>query len=731
MVDNPQARATLDALERGHGVAAFRAGRSPAETALLERALARRAAAEAGGAGLDDALAVTAILDGLDLAAECLAAALLWTPPRPPELSATCEHGLGEGFGSEVAALVAGAARMEAITGWSAPHGEQPVRGEGVRRLLLAMVEDPRVVLMALAERLHRLRGVRALADEQRRRSAAAAMEVWAPLASRLGVWQLKWELEDLAFRELEPATYHGLAKRLQERRVDRERYIERVVEALAAELAAAGLAADISGRPKHLYSIWRKMQHKALEFERVFDVRAVRVLVSTVAECYAALGVVHGLWTHIRGEFDDYITTPKGNLYQSLHTAVIGPDGRTLEVQIRTREMHRRAEHGVAAHWRYKEGRSAGAASDVERKVEWLRQVLAWKQSLEEPGALLHELPSREEAARVYAVTPKGEVIDLDAGATVLDFAYHVHTDVGHRCRGAKVNGAIVPLTYALRSGERVEVLTGREANPSRDWLSPHLGYLATRGARAKVRSWFKQQDYAQNLAAGRDIFEREHKRLGLPRSDPAALTARFNLHAGDDVLAALGRGDVSTGQLAAALAPMMAPADEPAPPRRAHRRAAAGGVAIGGVGDLLTQLAGCCRPVPPDAIVGYITRGRGVTIHRRDCRNVVGLRGEEQARLIEVNWDATSRRAYPVNLHVAAFDRRGLLRDVTTLIANEHANVLSMELDTDRRRQMATMDLVVEVADAEQLSRIIERLLQLPNVVEAGRRGKPSGRR
>ena len=722
MVDNPQAQRGSRQVPGETALAPVIARLDASDRQGLDQALGFRAAA--GVDGLGDAVEVVTLVGALDLDIDTLVAALLWTPPRPASLRDVAAVAGAETFGEAVGALVDGADRMAALTGWMEPgRGAGMVQGEGLRRLLLAMVEDPRVVLMALAERLHRLREARALDQAARLRLAGAARDAWAPLASRLGVWQFKWELEDLAFRELAPATYHELARRLHERRVDRERYIAEVVATLHEQLRAADLSAQVYGRPKHLFSIWRKMELKHLEFDQVFDMRAVRVLVDTVADCYAALGVLHGIWPYIRGEFDDYITTPKGNRYQSLHTAVTGRGGRTLEVQIRTREMHRHAEQGVAAHWRYKERRSAASERDVDQKVAWLRQVLDWKDQLVGDG----ERPGLEpsEAPRVYVVTPRGEVVDLEAGATPLDFAYHVHTEVGHRCRGAKIDGAIVPLTHRLRSGERVEVLTGKHPSPSRDWLSPHLGYLHTGRARAKVRAWFRQQDFDADVARGREQFERELRRLGLVKVDPQTLAGRFNLKTGDDLLAAVGRGDVSTGQLDAALGPLNeVTRDEPEPSAPGRRKGdGSGGVSVAGVGDLLTQVAGCCRPVPPDDIVGFITRGRGVSIHRSDCRNLRALRGTEQERLLQVAWAAADKRFYPVNVHVAARDRPGLLRDITTQLANERVNVVSAGMRTDRSRQHALTELVVEVADRSQLEGVLERLRLLPAVLEARR--------
>ncbi|MDH3316768.1 MAG: GTP diphosphokinase [Gammaproteobacteria bacterium] len=670
-------------------------------------------------------VAVAAILHELKLDHETITAALLHDVVEDTDIGL---ERIREDFGPSVARLVDGVTKMDAIdeyteTALGTPDERRQV--DRLKKLLLAIANDVRVVLIKLADRLHNMRTLHHLPEASRRRIARETLDIYAPLASRLGIGQFKWEMEDLSFREIEPQSYTTLDRRLHERRIDTERYVQRVVAALNRKLTENDIRAEVSGRAKHLYGIWRKMKEKNLSFDQVFDIRAVRILVNDVADCYSALGIVHTLWNHVPKEFDDYIANPKSNRYQSLHTAVIGPEGKTLEVQIRTQEMHAHAEYGVAAHWRYKEG-AKQARDDVEAKVTWLRQILEVKDESEGPRDFLDRFNAELLNERVYAVTPRGEVLDLPAGATPLDFAYQIHTDVGHRTRGAKVNGVMVPLTYTLKSGDQVEILTTRNATPSRDWLSLHLNYLKTPRARAKVRHWFKQQDYEKNLTAGQDVFQRELRRLGISNPDRSRLLSKFNYKSFEDLLAAIGHGDVSGSQLASALQhalPERVPIPTPGPVRRPKQKRADAGVQIHGVGNLLTQFAKCCRPVPNDAIVGFITRGRGVTIHRSDCPNMLRLDAERRRRLIDVKWTATDTKTYPVDVQINAYDRQGLLRDVTTILAAESVNVVSLDTRTRSEDQSAEIKMTVEVSDLSHLSRVLDRISQLPNVIEARR--------
>ncbi|HEB99908.1 MAG TPA: GTP diphosphokinase [Thiotrichales bacterium] len=698
------------------------------ERALIERAArtaesAHRGQFRASGEPyLVHALSVADILIGLNMDAEAVAAALLHDVVEDTDLGL---EDIEAGFGPVIAQLVDGVTKMGQIGRFRDAVQREQQDAESVRKLLLAMVEDVRVVLIKLADRLHNMRTLKHLSPERQRRIARETLDIYAPLANRLGIGQIKWELEDLALRYLEPATYRQIAAWLDERRVDRERYIEGVVSRLQQELGTAGIRAEVSGRPKHIYSIWRKMQRKNIDFHQVFDVRAVRVLVDEVADCYAALGVVHGLYHHIPNEFDDYIANPKENNYRSLHTAVVGPGGKTLEIQIRTREMHEHAELGVAAHWRYKEG--GRHDSGFEKRIAWLRQLLEWKEEESSATDFVDRFKSESGHERVYVLTPAGEVLDLPRGATPLDFAYYIHTEIGHRCRGAKVNGRIVPLTYELKNGEQVEILTTRQGMPSRDWLSPHLGYLRTPRARAKVRAWFRQQDHEHNLAAGRSILERELGRLGIHKLPWEELARRLGRDSVDDLLVALGKGDLTTSQIATAVNELTRPQPEaePAIPLSARRSGedAAGDVQIQGVGNLLTHMARCCRPVPNDPIVGYITRGRGVTIHRSDCPNVLRLKGTDSDRIIEVDWGSGQKETYPVDVMILAYDRSGLLRDITTILASENINVLAVNTYTDRKDYVAHMRLTLEIGNLSELSRVLGRIGQLPNVLEVHR--------
>jgi GTP pyrophosphokinase len=598
-----------------------------------------------------------------------------------------------------------------------------PAQAENLRKLLLAVIRDARVLVIRLADRLQALRGMRQDEANQRLLLARAAREIYAPLASRLGIWQLKWELEDLAFRYLEPENYRRVAAWLSERRTDRETFIAATTSQLAAALAKAGITATVSGRPKHIYSIWRKLQRKQLDFEQLYDLRALRVLVADITECYAALGVVHGLWHHIPREFDDYIATPKDNLYRSLHTAVVGPDGRPLEIQIRTHAMHQHAELGVAAHWRYKEGARFDAA--LETRIGWMRQLLA-------PGGsdqdFIDQLRTELVEERVYVLTPKGQVLDLPRSATPLDFAYYVHTDVGHRCRGARVNGRLVPLTHILGNGDQVEILTARERDPSRDWLNPATGFLSTSRARDKVRAFFRAQDRSLNVRYGRDVLERELDRLGLRDFRHDRLLQHFSFEGQEDLLAALGAGDLSLAQLTGALQREIsaaAPAPPPPPsiaPRSRLRPAIGPAVNVAGVGNLLTSLARCCNPLPGEDIGGYITRNHSITVHRADCPNLVRLLQRAPEREMAVSWRNEQQPA-PVNLLIEAMDRRSLLSDLTGVLANEKIQILAMQTRLARDGGLAVVRFTVAVPGLDLLSRLLSRMSRIPGVQRAVR--------
>nr|WP_276517680.1 bifunctional (p)ppGpp synthetase/guanosine-3',5'-bis(diphosphate) 3'-pyrophosphohydrolase [Stenotrophomonas acidaminiphila] len=614
---------------------------------------------------------------------------------------------------------------------WALHAGREAGRNsEGLRRLLLSIVHDLRVVPVLLARQLACMRAADRSPEEQRRALAQLTRDIHAPLANRLGIWQLKWELEDLAFRFLEPDTYRHIAREVDETRLARERYVEAVKRRLSVALGEHGIRAEVSGRPKHIYSIWRKMQKKKLAFEQLYDLRAVRVMVDDVAACYAALGVVHALWTPIPSEFDDYIARPKANDYRSLHTAVIGPEGRTVEVQIRTHEMHAQAELGVAAHWKYKEG-GKGAEKAFDRKITWMRQLLEQAQDAANPEDLAGALDAELIEDRVYALSPKGEVMDLPAGATPLDFAYHVHTMVGHRCRGAKVNGRIVPLTYRLRSGDRVEIMTARDADPRRDWLLPANGFLASNRSREKVRTWFHKLDRARNVQAGRELLDRELKRLGLQQADLMLAARRFHADSVDDLYIQVALGDTGPSQVSRALLEAEKEKNQPAPappplPRPTARREGIGrsDFTVQGVGNLLVQLARCCQPVAGEPITGYLTRTRGVTVHRADCPALARLSAAHPERALPVEWGRAGA-GYEVDVMVRAMDRRWLLKDITNLIAQEDAYVLNINSDPLRDSGRMQLRLRLKVSDYGQLSTLLGKLDALPGVDEARRMG------
>ncbi|MCS6785928.1 MAG: bifunctional (p)ppGpp synthetase/guanosine-3',5'-bis(diphosphate) 3'-pyrophosphohydrolase [Thiobacillaceae bacterium] len=675
-----------------------------------------QASTELGQPLLTHALATAAILAGMRFDVETVAAALLSGLPQ----AALAPESLDRHFGPTLARLIQGAARLNRMDALFSELSGEAGQSESLRQMLLAMTDDIRVVLIKLAERVQTLREAAQADEASRRRLARDARELYAPLANRLGVWQLKWELEDLACRYLEPETYRHIARLLDERRLDREWYIERVLGQLREELARAGLSGiEVMGRPKHIASIIAKMRKKHLDFEQVYDVRAVRILVPEVKDCYHALGVVHSLWQPIPGQFDDYISRPKANGYRSLHTAVVGPEHKALEVQIRTFDMHQEAELGVAAHWRYKEGGGAAALTD---KIAWLRQLIAWRDELAEHTDLAQHFRHELFQDEVFVLTPQGKVIALPAGATPIDFAYAVHTELGHRCRGAKVDGQLVPLDTPLKTGQRVEILTVKEGGPSRDWLNTHLGFIRTARARAKVRQYFKQLDHGLHVQEGRELLERELARLNLTQLKLDQIAAKLGHARPEDLYAALGRGDLTGGQLARALQEHFLPA--PARPivSAPKRKPAPTGVLVEGEANLLTHLAGCCKPAPPDPIVGYTTQGRGVTIHRTDCSVIRHLPAEQRARLLRAEWGAASGETFAVDVEILAEDRQGLIKDIGELLAQERIN--ATRVNTQTTDGSARMAFTLEVRDVDQLSRFLARVAHVRGVVRARRR-------
>lgn len=666
--------------------------------------------------------AVAAILQQLDLPPRLIAAAKVYPLLRDGLLR---RDDLDATPLAELKDIVTGLAQLGRVSlppDWQPGEALAISQSEALRRMLLAMVSDVRLVLIRIAEQLYRLREARTAPREQQKALAIEAREIYAPLANRLGVWQLKWELEDLAFQYLEPEKYTRIVRALNEKRAEREAALENVRRIFAAELAANEISAVVTARPKHIYSIWRKMQRRDRGIEHIFDIRAVRILVNDVTDCYAALGIVHNRWSYLSGEFDDYIANPKENDYRSLHTAVIGPGNQVVEVQIRTREMHAQAELGVAAHWRYKEGGTVTNAFD--RKIRLLRQLL---EPADRDGDLLEQIRGDVFEDRVYALSPKGDVVEMPVGATPLDFAYHVHTQVGHRCRGAKVNGRIVPLTYEVRNGDRIEIITAKEPQPSRDWLNPQSGYLAAARSRAKVRTWFRQQDKDQNRKQGREILDRELARLNARELKTDDIAGELRIESTESLCIALGAGDVTPTAIANAIQRLRKDAIEPPAPakhRRVRRGTADEQVDIRGVGDLMCNLARCCRPVPPEDIVGYITIGRGVSIHRQDCGNFASLYSRHPERAIDVEWRDPADENYPAELVLQAYDRRGLLRDVSGVLADEKVSVDSIQTSTDHQRMQAQMDIRIYVPGLAALSRVIGKLERVRNVTSVRRK-------
>ncbi len=700
---------------------------APQDRDLIERAyrvadLAHEGQQRASGESyMYHPLAVAGILAEINLDATTLAAALLHDVA---EDTAYTIDMIQRDFGPEVAKLVDGVTKLDKINELRRSHERMADnKAESLRKMFLAMVDDIRVVLIKLADRLHNMRTLGALPEHKRKRIARETLEIFAPLANRLGIWQIKWELEDQAFRYLEPATYKAIAQAIDQRRVERERSIGLVVSTLDRELRQMGIEGHIYGRPKHIYSIWRKMKRKGVDFDQIYDAQGVRVVLDEVRDCYAALGIVHSLWRPIPGEFDDYIATPKENQYRSLHTAVVGPGGRPLEVQIRTGDMQHTAEYGIAAHWRYKE-QPTRRDVDFENKIAWMRQLMEWRQEVSEAQEFVDALKTDIFQDRVYTFTPHGDIIDLPAGATPVDFAYAVHSEIGHRCRGARINGKMLALDTKLASGDQVEIITVKRGGPSRDWLNPHLGFVQTQRARSKIRQWFRKQDRQENINEGRELLEKELRRLSVHPNGYEALAKQFGYDKVDDFFCAIGAGDLNPQQIASRLLEEERP-QEPVmviPPETvtSKRPSELGSISVSGVEGLLNHQARCCKPIPGENIIGYVTRGRGVSIHRRDCPNI--LSNKEEERLISVEWGG-EEQTYPVSITIKAYDRSGLLRDIASLVADEKVNLREAQARTGMKDNSAIITATLDISSTIQLSRILTRIERLSNVVEAHR--------
>lgn len=596
---------------------------------------------------------------------------------------------------------------------------KRDLASETLRKTFLAMGDDIRIVLIKLADRLHNMRTLGFMPESKRKRIAKETLDIFAPLASRLGIWQMKWELEDLGFRYTNPEKYKEIAEQLSERRVDREKQIEKTITTLKQAIEATGIKVEITGRPKHIYSIYKKMLEKGRSFEMVLDLRAVRLMVADIPACYAALGVIHTKWRPIPHEFDDYIAAPKDNFYQSLHTAVIYDDGKPLEVQIRTPEMHQNAEYGIAAHWRYKEGRKRD--DEFEQRILWLRRLMDWRKDVDDASEFIDGMKTDVFQDRVYVFTPRGDIIDLPSGSTPLDFAYHVHTEIGHRCRGAKINGKLVTLDYKLKTGDQVEILTAKQGGPSRDWLNTNLGLVNTQRSRSKIKQWFKKQDWEQNLAQGKLQFDRELRRLGMESIDAQNLSQEYDYKTLDDFYEAIGCGDLSIGRLIGKISDLSKEKDEDvlAPHPIGEAKTSSDSVTVLGLKGMLTSVARCCKPVPGDDIIGYITRGRGATIHRQECPNILRLRGDSE-RIVKVSWGEV-RNTSPVAVEIKAYDRQGLLGDISTILSNESINLNDISLKNSHN--LVLIKMVLEIADLVQLSRVLTKIETLQNVMEVHR--------
>lgn len=715
-------------------------GIKPNEQNLIERAYHRAESShegqkrKSGEPYFTHCVAVASILAEMNMDAETIAAGLLHDVAEDTDI--TIEM-LRDEFGTAIALLVDGVTKLKNLpiknvssVGDTRRTSTVNREMEYIRKMMMTMGDDVRVVLVKLADRLHNMRTLGYMPQHKQKAVAQETSDIFAPLANRLGIWQIKWELEDLSFRYLNPEAYRSIAKSVDERRADREEYVAKIKETLEAELTPHRLAnVTITARPKHIYSIYNKMQRKDLPLEQIYDIRAVRVLVENLTDCYLVLGIVHNLWRPIPGEFDDYIANPKDNFYRSLHTAVHDAEGKTVEIQIRTWEMHEDAEYGIAAHWRYKEGNRQHDEA-FERRVTYLRRLMEFGPDVNDATQFVDTVKAEVFQDRVYTVTPNGDIIDLPVGATPIDFAYHIHTDVGDRCRGAKINGRLVPLNYKLQMSDQVEILTSKRGGPSMDWINPDLDYAVTTRARNKIRHWFRKQNRDIHITMGRDALERELKRLGvLDKVTFESIGKLLGYDKLDDFLAAIGAGDVTGSQITNRVLEEerrkkeeMKSEEELLKPRsKSTSSNTTTGVSIMGAGGLLVNLARCCSPMPGDEIIGYITRGRGITVHRGDCPNMQSLRDSE--RLIDVSWGtADEKQRYIVPVEVVAYDREGLLREISTIIADQKVNIASIEVST--RQHIATLYLQLEIASNQQLTRILSKIDCIPSVVEARRR-------
>ena len=633
-------------------------------------------------------------------------------------------------LGKDIFALVDGVDKMDAITtiqSGSRKHAELHV--DNIRRMLMAMVEDVRSIVIKLAERICNLRLVKNAPEEDKVLVAIETSKVFAPLANRLGIGQLKWEMEDLSFRYLHPLDYKAIAGLLDDRRIERQQYMSDFVEKAQSLIEQEGVRAEVDGRPKHIYSIWKKMDKKNYQFDQLYDIRAVRIITEKLEDCYAALSVIHANWQHLASEFSDYIATPKRNGYQSIHTVIFGPEDKTIEVQIRTEQMHQDAELGVAAHWKYKDGALPSRSSGYDEKMDWLRKLLQWQEEVADEVDITEELKHQVIEDRVYVFTPKGDIFDLPFGSTPLDFAYYIHSMVGHRCIGAKVFDRIVPFTYELKTGDKVEILTAKQPNPSRDWMNPNMGFIKSPRARAKVHHWFKQIDKDKHLQMGKEQLEGELSKLNLALKDAEPAIEKFNMTTMDDLLAAIGGGDVRLQQVVKFVQGLFEPEEEPVIDPRLKQRAPrshsgkSGQVIIQGVGSLMSHMANCCRPVAGDFIVGYITKGRGIAIHREDCEQFKRLKDEMPEREIDVEWAESYCGGYSVGIRVIGIIGDDSIKEVTATLANQKITVLSMKHQNDKKRQLTLMDLDIEIFSSDELNSILTKLGQLEGVIEVKR--------